>query len=80
VGFVLWGTPGLEISLNAKFIVFVSGDANTSFGVFTDTLFEEIGFSLERDRGHPRERVGCLISAWLLEGNQKTIGTELNVL
>jgi hypothetical protein len=76
------GTPGLEISLNAEFMVFVSGDANTSFGVFTDTLFEEIGFFLEGDRGHdPRERVGYLRSARLLEeGNQKAIGAELNVL
>jgi hypothetical protein len=41
--FVLWrGSPGLEISLGAEFMLLVSGDANTSFGVFSDTFFDVV--------------------------------------
>jgi hypothetical protein len=32
--------------------------ANIAFGLFTDTFFEEAGFSLERDQSHPRKGVG----------------------
>lgn len=61
------GSPGLEISLDAAFVL--SFDTNTSFGVFTETFFEEVGFAVKGDRRHPWDRVGDLIHARLLEGN-----------
>jgi hypothetical protein len=62
------GSPAIEISLGAEFVVFVGLDANTSFVVFTDTFFE-VGVSLKGDGRHPRERVEDLIHARLLEGD-----------
>jgi hypothetical protein len=54
--------------------------ANATFGVFTDTFFEQVGFSLEGDRGHSRKGVGHTVDTWLLESDHEMVRTEFDVL
>jgi hypothetical protein len=53
--------------------------ANAAFGVFTDSFFEKVGFSLEGDRGHPRKGVDRTVDMWLLKSDHEMVCTEFDV-
>ena len=55
-------------------------NADTRFGVFSDTFFEEVGFALEADGFHPFEWVPnseVLIAA---KAKKESVGAEFDVV
>jgi hypothetical protein len=54
-GVGVWGLGSLLefLELNTEFVVFVGGNANATFGVFTDTFLEEVSLALGGNQRHP---------------------------
>lgn len=57
-----------------------SVDSDSTLGVLSHSLLEEVGLSLEGDHLHPLEGVGGFIHLGDVEGGKETVGAELNVL
>ena len=55
-------------------------DADTRFGVFPDTFFEEVGFALEADGFHPFERVPHFEVSVTVKAEKESVGAESNVV
>ena len=54
--------------------------SNPGFKVFSDSLFEEVRFSLETNRLHPFERVPNPVVAVAPEAEEESIGTKFDVI
>jgi hypothetical protein len=50
------------------------------FRVFSNAFFEAICFPLEANHFHPFERVANFVLSLVAEGNQESVGAELNVV
>ncbi len=55
-------------------------DADTRFGVFSDTLFKEVGFTLEADGFHPFERVPNFEVSIAAKAKKESVGAESDVV
>ncbi len=55
-------------------------DADTLFGVFSDTFFEEVGFALETDGFHPFERVLNFEVSIAAKAEKESVGAESDVV
>ena len=55
-------------------------DADTRFGVFSDTFFEEVGFALEADGFHPFERVPNFEVSIAAKAKKESVGAESDVV
>ncbi len=55
-------------------------DADTRFGVFSDTFFKEVGFALEADGFHPFERVPNFEVSIAAKAKKESVGAESDVV
>jgi len=55
-------------------------NANTRFGVFSDTFLDEVCFALEADRLHPFERVPNFEVAFATKAQEESVSAEFDVV
>lgn len=68
----------IKVDLAALIASFSEFDA--SLLVIADSLFEEVGFSLERNHVHPFERVFNVVNLGHSKRKEQSISNELDVL
>jgi len=68
----------IEVDLAALIASF--GEFDASLLVIADSLFEEVGFALERDHVHPLERILHVVDLGDAKSKEQSISNELNVL
>ena len=74
-----WGGGVSEAGVKGKGLV-GAVDADTRFGVFSNTFFEEVGFALEADGFHPFERVPNFEVSIAAKAKKESVGAESYVV
>ena len=70
----------LEAGVESKLVMVFGVVADSTEGVFADTLFEEVSFALKANQVHKRERIGDSVRFGLIKFYKEAISAESDVL
>ena len=74
------GSEIVVIKVDLAALIASFGEFNASFLIIADSLFEEVGFALQRNHVHPLERILNVVNLGHPKGEEQSISNELDVL